>query len=276
MNEVLWSRCVTGIPAYAGAAIADVIPGTISNGTPASRQRARLLAAAREHEHVAALEPHDLLAVAPELHDQRGDLVLRERVLPGFLADVDLLAVRRRELDDRRRREIVVHQRVALRQRARPLERQKPRITGARADQPDSCPAVESLRRSSGARRAVERRVAVERAQLEQLVEHLRVRQRLGAVLDRLVADAHDRAVQQLRDDRHRHAGDQRCARARSARAAREEPFELGLADRLGLLRERRDHRDRDARLVPLLEALDVLGDDLLRPAGSPRAASRA
>ena len=36
-NELAMSRCVTGMPAYAGAAIADVTPGTTSNGTPASR-----------------------------------------------------------------------------------------------------------------------------------------------------------------------------------------------------------------------------------------------
>ena len=31
-----WSRCVSGMPAYAGPAIADVTPGTISNAIPAS------------------------------------------------------------------------------------------------------------------------------------------------------------------------------------------------------------------------------------------------
>ena len=35
VNAVATPRCVTGIPAYAGTAIADVIPGATSKGTPA-------------------------------------------------------------------------------------------------------------------------------------------------------------------------------------------------------------------------------------------------
>ncbi|GIR29306.1 hypothetical protein CM15mP43_09300 [bacterium] len=31
LNELVLSLCVIGIPAYAGTAIADVTPGTISN-----------------------------------------------------------------------------------------------------------------------------------------------------------------------------------------------------------------------------------------------------
>ena len=44
--------------------MADVMPGTTSNGTPAVGQRRRLLAAPGEHERVAALEPHDRVAPA--------------------------------------------------------------------------------------------------------------------------------------------------------------------------------------------------------------------
>ena len=39
--------------------MADVTPGTTSNGTPAARSASGLLAAAAEDEGVAALEPHD-------------------------------------------------------------------------------------------------------------------------------------------------------------------------------------------------------------------------
>ena len=67
-------RCVTGMPAYAGAAIALVTPGTTSNGTPAARQRLGLFAAAAEHERVAALQPHDGRARAAALDEQRVDL----------------------------------------------------------------------------------------------------------------------------------------------------------------------------------------------------------
>ena len=55
-------RWVTGMPASAGAAIAELMPGTISNGIAGRRQRERFFAAAAEHERVAALEPHDALA----------------------------------------------------------------------------------------------------------------------------------------------------------------------------------------------------------------------
>ena len=65
-------RCVTGMPAYAGHGDrADVMPGTTSNGTPAASERLGLLAAAAEHERVAALEPHDACAGRAVLDEQR-------------------------------------------------------------------------------------------------------------------------------------------------------------------------------------------------------------
>ena len=51
-------RCVTGTPAAAGAAIAEVMPGTTSNGTPAACSAACLLAAPAEEERIAALQPY--------------------------------------------------------------------------------------------------------------------------------------------------------------------------------------------------------------------------
>ena len=51
------SRCVSGMPAAAHAPTAEVTPGTISNGTPASAEHFGLLAAAAEHARVAALQP---------------------------------------------------------------------------------------------------------------------------------------------------------------------------------------------------------------------------
>ena len=51
--------------------------------------RSELLAAAAEDVRVAALESHDGLAVAGELHEQRVDRVLRHGVVAGELADVD-------------------------------------------------------------------------------------------------------------------------------------------------------------------------------------------
>ena len=59
------------MPAAAGAATADVMPGTISNGTDAAWQGECLLAAAAEHERIAALQPHDTLALACQFDEQR-------------------------------------------------------------------------------------------------------------------------------------------------------------------------------------------------------------
>ena len=59
--------------------MAEVMPGTTSNGTPGRGQGGGLLAAAGEHERVAALEPHDGAAGAPALDEQGVDLVLAHR-----------------------------------------------------------------------------------------------------------------------------------------------------------------------------------------------------
>ena len=72
-------RCVTGMPAYAGAAIALVMPGTTSNGDAGRDARLGFLAAAPEHERVAALQPHDRRTGAAALDEQRVDVVLRHR-----------------------------------------------------------------------------------------------------------------------------------------------------------------------------------------------------
>ena len=62
-------RWVTGMPAAAGAASAELTPGTTSTGMPWAAQCRLLLAAAAEEERVAALEPdHD--AAAPRLLDE--------------------------------------------------------------------------------------------------------------------------------------------------------------------------------------------------------------
>ena len=62
-------RWVTGMPAYAAAPIALVMPGTTSNGIARRGQRLGLLAAAPEHERIAALQPHDGRAGRAALHE---------------------------------------------------------------------------------------------------------------------------------------------------------------------------------------------------------------
>ena len=67
-------RCVTGMPAYAAAPIALVMPGHHLERHARGGERLGLLAAAPEHERVAALEPHDGGAGAAPLDEQRVDL----------------------------------------------------------------------------------------------------------------------------------------------------------------------------------------------------------
>ena len=65
-------RWVTGMPASAGAAIAALMPGHDLERHPGGRERQRFLAAAPEHERVAALQPHHAAAAARGANQQRG------------------------------------------------------------------------------------------------------------------------------------------------------------------------------------------------------------
>ena len=56
-------------------------------------QRLDLLAAAAEQERVAALEPQHALALLGEADEQRADLLLRQFVIVGTLADIDALGL---------------------------------------------------------------------------------------------------------------------------------------------------------------------------------------
>ena len=76
------------------------------------RERLGLLAAAPEHERVAALEPHHALARAAELDQQLVGLLLGERRRAGLLADVAQLRIRPRPLERARRDQPVVEDRV--------------------------------------------------------------------------------------------------------------------------------------------------------------------
>ena len=101
VNAADMPRWVTGTPAAAGAATLEVMPGTISNSTPCLLEGERFLSSPSEHERVAALQPHDPLAVLPELDEQRVDQLLWGRPAGSF-ADIDELG--RRAGRDRARR----------------------------------------------------------------------------------------------------------------------------------------------------------------------------
>ena len=133
---------MTGIPAYAGAAIPAVTPGTTSNATRGG-ERLRLFAAATEHERIAALESHDALPLARETHEQRVDLVLPRRLArAAAFADVVQLdrasrVVHRREREQRRIGQRVVDDRVADHEQLAAAQREQPGIARARADEID-------------------------------------------------------------------------------------------------------------------------------------------
>ena len=59
------------MPAYAAAPSAAVMPGTTSNADAAGGQRVDFLAAAAEHERVAALQAQHALAGERVLDQQR-------------------------------------------------------------------------------------------------------------------------------------------------------------------------------------------------------------
>ena len=74
-------RCVSGMPAAAGAANALLTPGMTSTGDAGLPAGEHLLAAPAVHERVAALEPHDDAAALGLLDQDPADLVLRHRVV---------------------------------------------------------------------------------------------------------------------------------------------------------------------------------------------------
>ena len=84
-------RCVTGMPAEAGAAIAlrDARHDVVRHAGLLQRQR--FLAAAAEHERIAALQPHDATSAPGGANHQRVNRGLRHRVPAGALADEEAL-----------------------------------------------------------------------------------------------------------------------------------------------------------------------------------------
>ena len=127
-------RCVTGIPAAAGAAITDDTPGTTSKSIAGGGQRQRFLAATPEDERVAALQAHHPSTVEAELDEQRVDQLLRDRGA-GALADVDQLRVRVSQGQHTGADERVVDHHLGVLQTSQPANRQQLGIAGAGADE---------------------------------------------------------------------------------------------------------------------------------------------
>ena len=128
----LLPRCVTGIPAYAGPAIAEVMPGTISNGTLRLRERLRFFAAATEDERIAALQPHDALSFPGFLHEQRVDFLLRQRVRARFLPGENRLRTFRRPPQHFGIAEVIVNDHLRLLDALLRAQRDEPEIARTR------------------------------------------------------------------------------------------------------------------------------------------------
>ena len=102
------------------------------------RQRQRLLAAAAEHERVAALQPHHD-AASPRLLDQpRVDLALRQTVGARALAREDAERARRRLVEQGRVDETVVDDHVGAAQHLETAHRHEPGIARSGTDQVDA------------------------------------------------------------------------------------------------------------------------------------------
>ena len=98
-------------------------------------QRLGFLAAAPEHEGIAPFQPHHAPPRAGMRDEQRVDRVLGQRVLAGRLAREDAERPSRRQGEQARIDQSVVHHDVGPTQRLAPAERQQPGIAGPGADQ---------------------------------------------------------------------------------------------------------------------------------------------
>ena len=129
MTLSLTPRWVTGIPAAAGTAATDETPEHDLDVDSCLRHREGFLAAAPVDERIAALQPYDRLGVARELDEECVDRLLRQAVTG------DHECVVRRLLDELRRDEPVVHERVAAADQLEPACGDQTRVAGACADQ---------------------------------------------------------------------------------------------------------------------------------------------
>ena len=100
-------------------------------------QELQLLAAAPEHEGVAALEPHHAAAGARMLQHQRVDAVLADVVVGGLLAHFDELGVAARQRQHAGADQAVVQDHVGLVEQAQRTQREQARIARTGADERD-------------------------------------------------------------------------------------------------------------------------------------------
>ncbi len=126
-------RWVTGMPASAGAAVADVTPGTISNGTPASASASASSPPRPSTNGSPALSRTTRRPARASATIRSLTCFLRDRLVADPLRDRNAIG-RRRQIHNRPRHESVIQHEIG---RAQPLDRairQELRIARAGAD----------------------------------------------------------------------------------------------------------------------------------------------
>jgi len=124
-----WHPCVTG------PATREETPGTTSNGTPASGQLFRFLAAAPEEIRVAAQEPHHGLARARLGDEQLVQLFCRAGRPGSAVAIANEFSRPRRQPQDFGIDQRVADHDLGARQQLRPAQREQPGVARPRANQ---------------------------------------------------------------------------------------------------------------------------------------------
>ena len=134
---VLSPRWVTGMPAYAGAAIALVMPGTTSKGTPASMSASASSPPRPNTNGSPPLSRTTTATGATVLDQRRVDAVLVHRDPARRLPDVDPLGGGGREVEERGVGEPVVDDDVGPPEQFGPAHRDQPGVPRPGTDEID-------------------------------------------------------------------------------------------------------------------------------------------
>ena len=113
---------------------ADVMPGTTSNGTPAS-SRAAASSPPRANTNGSPPLRRTTAGRPAAVDEQPLDVLLRQGDVAGCLADVDALGRRRRQVEQARHRQPVVDDHVGRGEHLGGTHGEQPGITGSGADE---------------------------------------------------------------------------------------------------------------------------------------------